>query len=263
MIIDISLSAGNCDWTTVRSAAQEAERRGYGAVHVLDHLAGLPIGGATTLEAFALLGALAEATTTIELGTMVANAFNRQPGTLVSAAASVGVISGRRFHLGVGAGAAPGSSWAREQEILGHDLVDDLSARHARVERVLELASDEWSDDRGDDFSTFPLPRPRPLTIVGVNSVALARVAGRLADGINVQWSKSNRDDQLDAADAELARRAGDRPFLRTAYETFVPELLDPAHPSRVEMRERGIDRLVLAVFDDLSSWLADDRQPL
>lgn len=251
-IVDIQLSPACTDWATLRAATREAERRGFGAVHVFDHLAGLPLEGRTMLECFSLLGALCEVTERVELGTMVANVWNRQAGTLVSAAASIALMSGRRFHLGIGAGASPTSSWAEEQRRVGAQLEGELSDRHARVEHVLDLVEQQWCDDRDPRFDTFPLPRPRPITIVGVNSVRLSRLAGRRADGVNVQWRNPRRDEFLAAADSA----AGDRPFLRTAYTAYAPELLDPDHPERRAMDDRRIDRLVLAVFDDLAAWV-------
>lgn len=251
-VVDIQISPATTDWATLREATVIAEERGFGAVHVLDHLAGLPLGGTTMLECFTLLGALSEITERVELGTMVANVWNREVGTLVSAAASVAIMSGRRFQLGIGAGANPASAWADEQHRTGARLEPDLDARHARVSAVLDLAEQEWADGRDDRFSTFPLPRPTPVTIVGVNSVRLSRLAGRQADGINVQWRNPRRDDFLAAADAEV----GGREFLRTAYTVYSPELLDPDHPERREMTERRIDRLVLAVFEDVEGWI-------
>lgn len=251
-VVDIQLSPARTDWPTLRAATVEAERRGFGAVHVFDHLAGLPLDGHTMLECFALLGALCEVTERVELGTMVANVWNRQAGTLVSAAASIALMSGRRFQLGIGAGAAPGSPWAEEQRRVGAELEEELAGRHARVEQVLDLVDAQWSPDREDRFATFPHPHPRPITIVAANSVRLSRIAGRRADGINVQWRVPRRDEFLAAADGE----AGSRPFLRTVYTSYAPELLDPEHPERRAMAERRIDRLVLAVFDDLSDWV-------
>ena len=251
-VVDIQLSPARTDWPTLRAATVEAERRGFGAVHVFDHLAGLPLDGHTMLECFALLGALCEVTDRIELGTMVANVWNRQAGTLVSAAASIALMSGRRFQLGIGAGAAPGSPWAEEQRRVGAQLEADLAARHGRVEQVLDLVAAQWSPDRDDRYATFPLPSPRPITIVAANSVRLSRIAGRRADGINVQWRVPRRDEFLSAAD----EAAGSRPFVRTAYTSYAPELLHPEHPERQAMAQRRIDRLVLAVFDDLSDWI-------
>ena len=252
-VVDIQLSPACADWPTLRSATIEAERRGFAAVHVFDHLAGLPLEGDTMLECFSLLGALCEVTERVELGTMVANVWNRQAGTLVSAAASIALMSGRRFHLGIGAGAAPGSPWATEQLLVGADLEPEVADRHARVEQVLDLAEQQWSVDRDERLSTFPLPDPRPLTIVGVNSARLARLAGGRADGVNVQWRHPRRDEHLAAANDA----AGDRPFLRTAYTRYHVDLLDPEHPERLAMTERRIDRLVLAVFDDLTDWVS------
>lgn len=255
-VVDIQFSPANTDWATLREATVAAERRGYGAVFVFDHLAGLALEGSTMLECFAVLGALAEVTTTVELGTMVANVWNRQVGTVVSAAASVALISGRRFHLGIGAGTSPSSSWAAEHQAVDAYVEPSLRERHARVEAVLDLAARQWAVDREDRFATFPLPTPPPTRIVGVNSERLSRIAGRAADGINVPWRHPRRDEFIAAAN----ETAGSRSFLRTAYTTYHPDLLVPNHPDRLDMTEREIDRLVLAVFDPLDDWLAAER---
>jgi alkanesulfonate monooxygenase SsuD/methylene tetrahydromethanopterin reductase-like flavin-dependent oxidoreductase (luciferase family) len=255
VIIDLQVSPAVLDWSEIRDIARQAETVGFGAFHVFDHLAGLPLGGTRMIECFTLLGALAEATDTIELGTMVVNVWNRQVGTLISAAASVTALSGRQFHLGIGAGASPASPWAAEQHAVGAHVEADVPARHQRVREVLDLAAATWRPDREDALSTFPLPSPAPSIILGVNSTVLARLAGERADGINLQWNRPRRDDYLAAANDA----AGDRPFVRTAYHTYDRDLLDPDHPIRQEMNDRRIDRLVLADFDgspDLPSSL-------
>ncbi len=251
-VVDIQFSPANTDWTTLRAAALSAEQRGFGGVFVFDHLAGAPLGGSTMIECFTLLGALAEVTERVALGTMVANVWNRQVGTLVSAAASVAALSGRQFHLGIGAGTSPTSSWALEQRAVDAYVEPSLEARHARVSDVIELAARAWSVDRDPALETFPLPTPPPTVIVGVNSERLSRIAGRTADGINVPWRHPRRDAFIAAGN----ETAGDRKFLRTAYTAYQPELLDPGHPDRVDMTHRGIDRLVLAVFDALDDWV-------
>jgi alkanesulfonate monooxygenase SsuD/methylene tetrahydromethanopterin reductase-like flavin-dependent oxidoreductase (luciferase family) len=256
--VDIQFSPGNAEWPVLRQAARAAEERGYGAVWVLDHLAGVAVDGSSMLEAFTLLGALADATDHIELGTMVANVWNREVGTLVSAMASVAIIADRQVHLGVGAGAAPSSRWAVEHDHVGARLERDLRLRHRRVEAVLALAAAEWAPDRDERFATFPFPPLRPSTLVGANSVELCRLAGRQADGINVLWRHPRRDVFIDAA----CESAAGRPFSITTYTSFTPGLLDPGHPDRVEMRARGVDRLVLAVFDDVHSWMASEAEP-
>lgn len=243
-VVDIQISPGHADWPRLRDTVLAAETAGFGAAWVFDHLSGGALGGDSMLECCALLGALAEATSTIELGTMVANVWNRQPGTLVTAAASVTAIAGgRQVHLGIGAGSSPTSKFAAEQRTTGAEISDDLGRRHARVETTIELARRMWAEDRGDEFSTFPLPRPVPTLVVGANSLPLSRLAGRLADGVNVAWRHPRRDEFLAACDDLV----GDRPFLRTVYALYDEGLLDPEHPDRVAMSRRGVDRLVLA----------------
>jgi len=80
--------------------------------------------------------------------------------------------------------------------------------------------------------------------IVGVNSTALARIAGRFADGVNVGLLHPSAADFITAAREE----AGDRRFEVSAW--------CPA--DRVEARqlaeEMQIDRLVLTRLDALDA---------
>lgn len=246
VIVDLQVSPAVLDWSEIRDIALAAEAAGFGAFHAFDHLAGLPLNGTKMIECFSLLGALAEATSRIELGTMVVNVWNRQVGTLISGAASVTALSGRQFHLGIGAGASPASPWAAEQHAAGAYVEPDVAGRHQRVRQVLDLAAATWRSDREESVSSFPLPSPVPSILLGVNSTVLARLAGERADGINLQWNRPRRDDYLAAAN----QAAGDRPFVRTAYHTYDRALLDPDHPTRREMTDRRIDRLILADFD-------------
>ncbi len=252
LALDVQISASHAPWPAVREASLRAEERGFDAVWVFDHLAGVALDGDRSLECFAWLGALAEATTRIELGTLVANVWNRQVGTLVVAAASISEISGRPFHFGIGAGASPRSRWATEQHAVGHTVLDDIAARHARVEAVLDLTEEMWHREPPDRLATFPRPAAAPSRIVGVNSTALGVIAGRRADGVNVAWTHPRRTELLDAA----RRAAAGRSFTVTAWAPWSPDLLDPTHPTRREMTAAGLDRLILTVLDDVEGFL-------
>jgi alkanesulfonate monooxygenase SsuD/methylene tetrahydromethanopterin reductase-like flavin-dependent oxidoreductase (luciferase family) len=243
-VVDIQLSPTRCSWGELRDATLAAEGMGFGAVWTFDHLAGASLGGDTMLECFTWLGALAEATSTIELGALVVNVWNRGVGTTVAAAASVVAISGRHFHLGIGAGTSPRSPWAAEQHAVGAVLADAIDERHARVVELLDLTDRQWFLPRGEEHATFPLPAPPPSRIVGVNSVRLSEIAGRRADGVNVPWHHPRRDEFLDAATAAAA--GAGRSCERTVWTNWDRALLDPEHPVRAEMRAAAIDRVVL-----------------
>jgi alkanesulfonate monooxygenase SsuD/methylene tetrahydromethanopterin reductase-like flavin-dependent oxidoreductase (luciferase family) len=243
--VDVQLNPAQSGWPELRDMALAAEGAGYGAVWAYDHLAGTSIGGDSMLETFSLLGALAVATTTIELGTLVVNVNNRTPGLLAVAAASIVAISGRPLRLGLGAGTSPTARWAAEMDAVGQPILPALADRHAHLGAVLDVLERVYDPDRPPELATFPLPSPRPSVLVGVNSVALATLAGARADGINVEWAGRRRDELLAAA--RTAR--GDRPgFLLTAWAYWSPDLVDPESAERRAMHECGIDRLVLVV---------------
>src|SRR6202007_2337086 len=86
--------------------AQAAERLGFDAFFRSDHLVrikpGDPLPGPT--DSGGTLGALARATSTIRLGTLVTSATFRLPGQLAVAVAQVDAMSGGRVELGLGGG---------------------------------------------------------------------------------------------------------------------------------------------------------------
>ncbi|MGI9032039.1 MAG: LLM class flavin-dependent oxidoreductase [Ilumatobacteraceae bacterium] len=248
LTLDVQLNQAVLSWPELRDRAAAAEDAGYGALWVFDHLAGDCFNGDSMLEGFTLLGALATTTSTIQLGVMVANVNNRTPALLAVAAATVTAIAERRFHLGVGAGGPPDSPWSAEMRAVGQRVEPTIAGRHALVENALDTIDLLWADDRPADVAAFPLPRPRPPVVIGVNSVELAALAGRRADGVNVDWHHPRRDQLLAAATsaADVAGRTDD--FALTTWLRWDAALLATDHPMRAEMTERSIRRAVLVV---------------
>jgi len=241
--LDVQFTAGAVEWPRLLDATLAAEAGGYSAVWVVDHLAGRSMNGDNALEAFTWMGALAAATSSIEIGSLVVNVWNRSIGVAVVGAASVAAIADRPMWFGVGAGTSPRSSFAWEQQMVAAPIVDAMADRHARVGELLDLTDAMWhADDAAERFPTFPRPRHIPRVIVGVNSTALATLAGQRADGVNVRWSHPRCRELLDAATAA----AGDRSFVRTVYADWDDALIDPDHPERQRMASLGVDRLIL-----------------
>ena len=239
--IDYQLTSGHCDWVRLRDSAQWAEGNGFGAIWVVDHIAGRSMGGEQAYEAFTWLGAIAATTERIELGSLVTNVWNRNIGTAIVAAATVAEISQRRFWFGIGAGTSPNSSFAWEQQMVNAQIEPSMERRQDRVEELLDLSNKMWTT-AVDEFPTFLHPRVTPRRIVGVNSVRLSSIAAKKADGINVAWNHPRRDEFLDAC-----RRATPAPdFVWTTFLPYDSALLDPEHPTRQEMDARGIDRVIL-----------------
>jgi alkanesulfonate monooxygenase SsuD/methylene tetrahydromethanopterin reductase-like flavin-dependent oxidoreductase (luciferase family) len=225
MIVDLQFSAAHHDWPVLRDAVLQAEADGCGTTWVFDHFDGAVLGGdRAVLECFTLLGALASVTSTIRLGTLVANVANRHPALLSSAASSVQRISGGRLTLGLGAGADPTTPWAKELHDRGIPILPTLEARHQAVVHQIEL-----------------LRRVEPMpVIVGVNSAALAQIAGMHADGVNVRLSSPHAARYLAAA----REAAGDKSFDCSGWA----DQNDVA--SQDKAHELQLDRLIIQRFD-------------
>jgi len=245
-------------WPRLREAAVVADGAGYGALWVFDHVAGVSVRGDTMLEAFTLLGALAASTERIALGSLVINVAHRAAAITAVAAASVTAVSGRPFFLGLGAGSSPSSRWSAELRAVGQPIEPLLPRRHAHVEQVIETCRRLWADDRAPELATVPRPSPPTEIHVGVGSVALATLAGRLADAVNVAWFHPGRDDLVRAARTAAERADRRRPLGLTTYVPWDAGLLDPGHPERRAMSVAGIDRMILLVRDaDLATLAA------
>ena len=229
MKIDIQYSPGTNDWPALRDAVLRAEADGYDTTWVFDHFDGQMVqGDRPMLECFTLLGALAAATTTIGLGTLVANVANRHPAVLAAAASSVQRISGGRFTLGLGAGTAPGSKWSGEHVVRGIPLQAGIDDRHLAVIEQIAAIRD--------------LPEEMNV-IVGVNSVRLATVAGTFADGIKVRTSNDRAAEFVKAA----REAAANRPFEISGWS------FGDVEGARARAEELELDRLVITVLESVA----------
>lgn len=261
MIIDIQLNPAVEPWEALRDGVAVAESAGFGTAWVFDHFDGAMLRGATMLECFTLLGAMAAATTRIGLGSLVVNVANRNPGVMAMGAASVQSISGGRLTLGLGAGAAPNTFWSTEHAQLGIPLAARLAERHARLGAALDELDRWWDAERPGEMATFPRPVPRPPVIVGVNSVQLAEIAARRTDGVNVRGNHEQLEPILEAALAarsavaqgsalQGARQAVDSEMIVSVWAEWDDALADPDDPRRRRWERLGVNRLVMVCLD-------------
>ena len=105
-IPNFSYDTGVADlFPTVIAQAREAESAGFDSVFLMDHFYQLPGLGAPEepmLEAYTALGALANATERVQLGTLVTGNTYRNPTVLTKAITTLDVISQGRAILGIG-----------------------------------------------------------------------------------------------------------------------------------------------------------------
>ncbi|WP_121741394.1 LLM class flavin-dependent oxidoreductase [Natronorubrum halophilum] len=180
---------------TVRETALEAESLGYDAVWLEDHFQswiGDPRRGAH--EPWTTLGALAEATDEIRLGTLVTSQSYRHPALLAKMAATVDRLSDGRLELGLGAG-----WYAEEYERFGYEFREPPAERLRRLAETVGILQGLWTNETyshaGEHLeidleNAFCEPQPiqdphPPIWIGGGGEAFTLRYAAELADGWN------------------------------------------------------------------------------
>ncbi len=258
--------------------AQAAEAGGFRTIWTVEHVvvpsgyqsvypyasSGKMAGG---VEAFDIadpliwLSWVAAKTTTIELGTGILIATQRNPLITAKEVATLDRLSGGRVRLGVGVG------WLREEfDALGVPF----EARGRRLDDYIAAMRELWTGEKvshhGEfvDFTDcYSLPRPAgptvPIVIGGHTEVA-ARRAGRLGDGF---FPGSAGADEI-ASLVEVMKRAADeagRDGDAIDVYAMAASRPGPKLDARIEaLIEVGVDQTIVPTFpvDTLESIGSD-----
>jgi len=180
-------------WERSKQLAVLAESLGYDHLWVYDHVETVPRREPThVFEAFTMLAALAQHTTTIGLGQLVTCAAYRNAGMLAKEAACVDVFSGGRLILGLGAG------WFdREYAAYGYPF-PSAGERLAILDETITAVKRLWTEETvtfdGDHLrldgaycEPKPLQNLPELWIGGGGEQVTLRIAAREADKTNWQ----------------------------------------------------------------------------
>ena len=242
-----------------------AERVGLDLVGIQDH----PY-QRRFLETFTLIAYLAARTERIRFFPDVGNLPLRNPAVIAKMAATIDLLSGGRFELGLGAGAFWEGIGAMGGPVRsGPESVDAL-------EEAIEVIRLMWSDERtvkvdGKHYTLDGLhPGPKPAHPIGIWLGAygprMVRVVGRLADG----WIPSiprlpleelpPRQDAID----EAARAAGRDPSAIRRIANVSGRIVDGETAGYLDGPvEHWVEELVRLVreyrFDGFVMWSSED----
>lgn len=197
-MIEVSISVEGqtgLTWPLWRRWVAMAEARGFSGLYRSDHFTMLDPPDEDALECIVSLTYLADHSSRVRFGPLVAPLSFRDPVMLARQAAALDDLSGGRMVLGVGTG------WLeREHSLFGYEL-EDLQTRFARLEEGLEvitrlLKSDEAVSYEGQFYrlrEAVLLPRPGreggpPILIGGSGSKRTPELAARFADVWNATF---------------------------------------------------------------------------
>lgn len=178
---------------TVIAQASEAEAAGFDSVFVMDHfyqLPGLGTPDQPMLEAYTALGALATATSRVQLGTLVTGNTYRNPTLLAKAITTLDVVSQGRAVLGIGTG------WFElEHDQLGYEFgtfTDRFNKLGEALQIILPMLSGERPTFSGKYYRTVDaMANPRfrdhiPLMIGGSGEKKTIPLAAKHFDHLNL-----------------------------------------------------------------------------
>ncbi|HEX6522889.1 MAG TPA: TIGR03621 family F420-dependent LLM class oxidoreductase [Streptosporangiaceae bacterium] len=218
--------------------ARQVEDAGVDVLLLRDHFSAAAFG--RQLAPFSGLAAAAAVTTRLRVGTLVLSNDFRHPAILAHEAASLHLLSGGRFELGIGAG------WYQPEYDAAGIGFDPAGQRISRLEEALPVVKGllagepvhhqgTWYHIDGLDLDVLPRRRTAPRLLIGAGGPRMLRLAARHADvaGILPAPIKDSRDgddprDRLpsafDGKVAVLREAAGDRyPDLElNALATFI-----------------------------------------
>jgi len=197
-------------------SAKRLDAAGYQGVWAWDHFVGQRDGTVPVVENWTILSMAAAATSRLTVGPFVINVMNRHPAVLARMASTLQIASGGRLVLGMGIGGAP-----KEHAAYGIDF-PEAKERVARLEEAIAVIRALWTGGPVtrpsplyplEDAHAFPIPTPPPPIVIGGETPAGARLAGRIGDG----WSafddnfEQNLPLYLEALEAAGRRREDQR----------------------------------------------------
>lgn len=226
------------------------EDRGYHSLFYPDHthiplrtperydVSGLAEEFKVGMDAFVALGAAAEATNVLQLGTAVLLVTERDPIVTAKQVASVDVLSEGRMNFGIGPG------WIN-QEMRNHgvDPDDRWEVMRERIEAMREIWTKDAATYHGkfvdfDAITSWPKPvqRPYPPILVAGNGPHVASRVVAYGD----EWIPMVRPtvlQEIAAFKRDVRKPGSDQPIPVTLFGGF---------PEHVEAYERaGVDRVL------------------
>lgn len=219
------------NWSDWCALADSAEQVGLEGLFRSDHyFSARGVSGVGATDAWTVLAALAERTTTLRLGTLVSPVTFRPPAVLAKAALTVDLISDGRVEVGMGAG------WWQEEHVRFGLPFYDVATRWSMLEEQVRIVDGLLREGSFSFHGTHynledadPAPacvqRPRPPIILGGSKVGprMQALVGTFADEFNtVGGAPDAVAERFERARAGVGRAGRDPASLTTSLMTWI-----------------------------------------
>jgi alkanesulfonate monooxygenase SsuD/methylene tetrahydromethanopterin reductase-like flavin-dependent oxidoreductase (luciferase family) len=243
----------NVEWAELKDRVLRSEELGFEAIALADHFVDWTNPAVPWFESWTALAALAEATSTIRLTTVVTQIPLRNPAMLARQVLTLDHVSRGRIELGLGTGLTIDPSYAMAG-LPNWDAAERVERFGEYVELVSLLLSQEVTTYAGRFYrvdgaimNPRPLQAPRPPLLVAALGPKMLRHAARFADTWNSLSFKPDFDEQMretrvrcDAIVRACAGIGRDPATLRRSYTMFDAQARPVAARSPTTIRRSG-----------------------
>jgi F420-dependent oxidoreductase-like protein len=239
-------------WKATAVSAKAAEDAGFDTVLVMDHFYQLPGLGApdnSMMEAYTILGALAQVTERVRLGALVTGNTYRNPAILAKSVTTLDHVSGGRAQLGIGSG------WFElEHQSFGIPF-GTFTTRFEQLEEALQVILPMLRGERVSysgkhyeftDVINEPAPLSKvPVMIGGSGEKKTLRMVAQYADLGNLTCGPEEVPQKLDALAGHCERLGRDRSEITLSWNRVVcvaPTTAQAEAERNAFLAERGMD---------------------
>ena len=263
-------------WESMKEASIVAEQIGFDTVWIPDELQWESPefdGPRCWWEGVALASALAEATSTVEVGTWVLSALHRNPGLTVRVAQTIDEISGGRFILGYGSGHA-----GRQGEAFGFPPDKTVGRYEEALTIVTDLLRNGESTFSGNYHTTVRQvasptgPRPKSIPLLlgghGPRTMGLAVEHADIWSGYATESSRAEAfKPMIDQLDSICEKQGRDPSTLERSIGVYVrapdtPADVEPVGPSLDGSQDdivREVKKFAAIGATRVEMWVAGD----
>jgi F420-dependent oxidoreductase-like protein len=239
-------------WKATAVSAKAAEDAGFDTVLVMDHFYQLPGLGApdnSMMEAYTILGALAQVTERVRLGALVTGNTYRNPAILAKSVTTLDHVSGGRAQLGIGSG------WFElEHQSFGIPF-GTFTTRFEQLEEALQVILPMLRGERVShsgkhyeftDVINEPAPLSKvPVMIGGSGEKKTLRMVAQYADLGNLTCGPEEVPQKLDALAGHCERLGRDRSEITLSWNRVVcvaPTTAQAEAERNAFLADRGMD---------------------